>query len=334
VFEFSVVPGTVVKSILEEDPRHWIATVEDAYLTHHDGLTVNPDSYFLRFPDAPINRIIALPAALKGNFDVAGIKWIASYPKNIERGIARASAVLLLNDMSTGYPFACLEGAGISAVRTAASAVLGAYRLNACRRVAPRIAFIGTGVIARHIMNMFIADEWQIGEVLSHDLDRFSAEAFVSHVADAGIPAVREAALDRALEADIVVFATNAGTPYVDPSRRFKAGQVVLNISLRDLAPESLLDANNVFDDVDHCMKAATSPHLAEQLSGGRSFVTGTIAQLIRGEIAIDLDRASIYSPFGMGMLDLALGVHVHQRALAQKRTVEIPGFFGETQRW
>src|SRR2546425_12853668 len=54
---------------------------------------------------------------------------------------------------------------------------------------------------------------------------------------------------------------------------------VVLHISLRDLAPEILLRSQNMVDDVEHVMKANTAPHLAEQQTGNRSFVTGTLAE-------------------------------------------------------
>lgn len=333
MFEFSVISGSTVKSILDDFPARSIATVEAAYLAHHDGATVNPDSYFLRFPQQPRNRIIALPAAIDAGIDVAGIKWIASFPGNIEQGVPRASAVLVLNDPRTGYPFALLEGAYISAVRTAASAVLGAYWINGKQRSAGTISFIGAGVIARHILDMFVADGWRIEQVVVHDSDAASAQALASHaMARAGSGEVNT--LGAALACDIVVFATNAGVPYVTAQQSFRAGQIVLNISLRDLAPELLVDANNLFDDVDHCMKANTSPHLAEQLTGGRDFVSGTLAQLIRAEIALDAGRPVIYSPFGMGILDLALGKSIYDEARKNGLDTAIPNFFGEERRW
>jgi 2,3-diaminopropionate biosynthesis protein SbnB len=331
---FHVITGETVGELLSRDLASAIGVVAQCYLDHEAGRTTNPDSYFLRFPDDQGNRIIALPAAIHGEGGISGIKWIASFPGNIAWGLQRASAVLILNDATTGYPIAVLEGARISAVRTAASAVLGAYWLNLCRKSASTLAVAGSGFIARNIIDMFAADGWAFGEVLSHDLDEGSADRLATHAEGRfGCPA-RTVPLPQALEADLVVFATNAGAPYVPTTTRFRADQILLNISLRDLAPELILQCQNVFDDVSHCLKANTSPHLAEQLSGGRDFVTGTIGAVMRGETVLTPDQAVVYSPFGMGILDLALGLAVLERAIAEGSAVAVPGFFGNVSRW
>lgn len=333
--EFHVIPGAAVSAILDQQPRKSIANVEAAYLAHHAGQTVNPDSYFLRFPKQPANRIIALPASIEGEQGVSGIKWIASFPGNIKQGLARASASLILNDQDTGYPFALLEASRISAVRTAASAVLAARWMNRGHRAGSRISFIGAGIIAKNILDMFVADGWEFGRISVHDPDPRSAGALRDYAAKAsGMPASVESDLERALQAQIVVFATNVPAPYVLPPVRFEAGQIILNISLRDIAPELLVDAENIVDDVDHCMKANTSPHLLEQKVGNRDFITGTLAQLIRAEVTLDHARPLIFSPFGLGVLDLALGKYVYEEARERGLAVEIPDFLNDTARW
>lgn len=335
MFNFNIIPGVAIKKILNETTRKTISCVEKAYLAHHDGETINPDSYFLRFPANVKNRIIALPASIEADINATGIKWISSFPGNITKGIPRASAVLILNDSQTGYPFACLEASLISAARTAASAVLGAYWLNQRQRQVKSVAFIGAGIIARNILDMFLADEWMLQDVAVYDQDSGSAAAFHEYAVAHGATSICVVDdLSSALKADIVVFATNAGAPYVDHATPFRPGQIVLNISLRDLAPELILDAWNIFDDVDHCLKANTSPHLAEQLTGSRDFVAGTLAQLIRGQIYVDASRPLIFSPFGMGILDLALGKAVYDEAIRRHTAISIPEFFAETCRW
>ncbi|MFE3782672.1 hypothetical protein ACFXPA_31350 [Amycolatopsis sp. NPDC059090] len=117
---FAVVSGQQVNEVLAGAQCEVVSIVESAYLAHGSGATVNPPSCFLRFPDRPDSRIIALPASVGGDVSVDGIKWISSVPGNIEHGLPRASAVLILNDPATGYPYACLESSIISAARTAA----------------------------------------------------------------------------------------------------------------------------------------------------------------------------------------------------------------------
>ena len=130
---FSVISGAQVQKALRGQEKQITELVEATYRWHGAGDSVNPPSYFLRFPDRPSSRIIALPASIGGQVRVDGLKWISSFPENVAAGIPRASAVLILNDHDTGYPFACLESSIISATRTAASAALAADRLSGGR---------------------------------------------------------------------------------------------------------------------------------------------------------------------------------------------------------
>ena len=86
----------------------------------------------------------------------------------------------------------------------------------------------------------------------------------------------------------------------------------MLHVSLRDLAPQIVLGATNIVDDVEHCLKADTSPHLAEQLTGNRDFLTGTLDDVMTGRVTLPTNRPIVFSPFGLGVLDLAVGKHVY----------------------
>jgi 2,3-diaminopropionate biosynthesis protein SbnB len=335
-FELSIINGKTVFDVIHGHRDECIGVVRDAYLAHADGRSVNPDSYFLRFPEKPDCRIIALPAYLGNGFDVAGLKWIASYPANVQRGFPRASAVLVLNSYDTGYPFALLESSIISAARTAASAALAAYWLNGQSRRAHSLGIVGTGFIARYVYEFLVETGWAIDEVRLYDTSPLESEKFrrtacrlEHHRTVTIVPDVAE--LVRA--SDLIVFTTVASVPHVADATLFEHNPVVLHISLRDLAPEILLESQNVVDDVEHVMKANTSPHLAEQKTGNRDFVTGTLADVITGRRLVNRSRPIIFSPFGMGILDLAVGKWVYDQAVAAGQDLRLRDFFYEVVR-
>ncbi|OKI02729.1 2,3-diaminopropionate biosynthesis protein SbnB [Streptomyces sp. CB02923] len=333
---FSVISGAQVKKVLTGREDMVVDLVSDTYRLHDAGGTVNPPSYFLRFPDRPNSRIIALPAALGGDSGVDGIKWISSFPDNVRHGIPRASAVLVLNDPETGYPFACLESSIISAVRTAASAALAADRLSQTRGRATRIGFIGTGLIARYIHTYLAGTGWEFDSVGIHDLSvehGSSFRAYLQRTDGARDVVLHDSAESLIKSSDLVVFATVAGTPHVHAPEWFAHHPLVLHVSLRDLSPEIILGSANILDDVEHCLKADTSPHLAEQRTGNRDFITGTLSEVIRGDVQVPQDRPVIFSPFGLGVLDLAVGKLVWDELRRSGDLMVVDEFFSEVRR-
>lgn len=334
---FAVVSGKQVSSVLRGNEKRVVELVEAAYRTHGAGDTVNPPSYFLNFPDRPTARIIALPASIGGENRVDGMKWISSFPENVAGGIPRASAVLVLNDPATGYPLACMESSIISATRTAASAALAADRLTRERTRPARIGFFGVGLIARYIHTFLAGTGWVFDEIGVHDLSAEHAHGFQSYLERAGAPgriSVHERAEDLIRASDLVVFATVAGKPHVTDPSLFTHNPVVLHVSLRDLAPDVLLGAANFVDDIEHCLKADTSPHLLEQRVGNRDFLDGTLYDVLTGAVPVPADRPVIFSPFGLGVLDLALGKHVYDQLRASGELAVVDDFFHEMSRY
>jgi N-[(2S)-2-amino-2-carboxyethyl]-L-glutamate dehydrogenase len=334
---FAVITGAQVQRVLQGREQEIVELVAATYRLHGAGDSVNPPSYFLRFPDRPSDRIIALPASIGGPGRVDGLKWISSFPENVAAGIPRASAVLILNDYDTGYPFACLESSIISATRTAASAALAANWLSRGRRRPTRIGFVGVGLIARYIHTFLAGTGWSFDEIGVHDLSADSAAGFRGYLEElgtAGRVTVHDSAETLIRSSDLVVFATVAAQPHVGDLSWFEHNPVVLHVSLRDLAPEILLASSNVVDDIEHCLKANTSPHLAEQLTGNRDFLLGTLDDVMAGRVSVPADRPVVFSPFGLGVLDLAVGKYVYDRVLSSGDLHVIDDFFYELRRY
>jgi 2,3-diaminopropionate biosynthesis protein SbnB len=334
---FAVISGAQVQHALQGRENQIVELVEATYRLHSAGDSVNPPSYFLRFPDRPSSRIIALPASIGGQVRVDGLKWISSFPDNVVAGIPRASAVLILNDYDTGYPFACLESSIISATRTAALAALAADSLSRGRRRPARVGFFGVGLIARYIHTFLACTGWSFDEIGVHDLSADSAAGFRGYLEQpgtAGRITVHDSAEQLIRSSDLVVFATVAGQPHVSDLSWFDHNPLVLHVSLRDLAPEIVLASTNIVDDIEHCLKAGTSPHLAQQLTGTRGFLHGTLDDVIAGRVTVPADRPLVFTPFGLGVLDLAVGKYVYDEVVRCGELHVVDDFFHELRRY
>ena len=244
--------------------------------------------------------------------------------------------MLILNDPDTGFPFACLEASVISASRTAAMAAIAADQLSRGGERPQRVAFFGTGLIARYLHTFLAATGWSFEAIGVHDLSRDSAEGFRGYLERSGYggPINLDGDAEQMIRSsDLVVFATTAGTPHINDPSWFGHNPLVLHVSLRDLAPEIILASANIVDDVEHCLTADTSPHLAEQLTGNREFLTGTLNDVITGRVTIPAGRPVVFSPFGLGVLDLAVGRHVYDQLARDGDLHVVADFFNELRR-
>jgi len=317
-----------VEQILEGKEKETVDIIKNAYLAHEEGKSSLPHSVFLRFPEDDKNRIIGLPAYIELEKKMAGMKWISSFPANIEHGLERASAILALNNMDNGHVEAILESSVISAKRTAASALLGAIYLHQ-NMEEDKVGMIGCGRINREIMHYILSEFKKIKTIYLYDCGQKRAETFAEENKIDGIQFVIVDSVEEIFGAcSLISCATTAGTPYIQAVKNMNERTTVLGISLRDFAPEVMLQVHNIVDDLDHVCRERTSIHLTEQKTGNRDFVAGSIAQVVAGKVpARESGKGVIYSPFGLGILDVALGNYVREHAEKDGLGTVIPNF-------
>ncbi len=326
-----ILNGHETISVLQDRELEVVQLIGDAYKAHAAGESMLPHSSFLRFPKDDRNRIIALPAYLGDGFSLAGIKWIASFPGNHERGIERASAVIILNSAETGRPRAIIEGSVISAKRTAASAALAAKVLHT--GPAACVGLIGCGPINFEVIRFVMAIMPGIESLLIFDQHVDRAEHFKTKcltLSDSLSVEVAPDAMTVLANCHLSTLATTAGTPHIQQLPPIDGQRTILHVSLRDFSPEIITSSDNVVDDVDHVCRAQTSLHLAEQLTGQRDFIRCSLGELLLGRAAAPnpAHQTTIFSPFGLGILDLALADFVFRQGVEQDQGLVMNSFF------
>ena len=305
-----------VRDILAGREEEVIHIIRRAYLLHHEGQSSLPHSVFLRFPGNDTDRIIGLPAYLGGEYGVAGMKWVSSFPGNIKKGVERASAAVFLNDMATGRVRAILEGSLISAQRTAASAALAGKCLHGDPDET-KAGLVGCGVINGQILHFLRVVFPKLEKVYLYDLSDERMDDFIARNPYEGLRYEKCGGLEELFAAaKLVSFATTAGTPYVKRLDALTAEHTVLGISLRDIDPDIIRRSHNIVDDLEHVCREKTSIHLTYQLLGDTDFVAGNIADAVKGTVPPRAaGKPSVYSPFGLGVLDVALAQFVYEKA-------------------
>jgi ornithine cyclodeaminase len=242
---------------------------------------------------------------------------------------------MILNSADTGRPEAILEGSIISAKRTAASAALAAQQLHG-ENNDTSAAIIGCGLINFEVVRFLLAARPWLKNFTVYDLEESYALKFKEKCLKTfgGIEmTVTRDLRDALASSSLISIATTASTPYIKDLSACPRGSTVLHVSLRDLSPEAILASENVVDDADHVCRAQTSVHLAEQRVGNRDFITASMGAVLLGEARVRVrpDATVVFSPFGMGTLDLAVGKLVFELALKYTQGDLIEGFLPDS---
>jgi 2,3-diaminopropionate biosynthesis protein SbnB len=328
---FLIIRNEIVKEIINNNIEEIYHLIKQTYLLHSSNKTVNPPSYFLKFPDMPEARIIALPAAIQNESKrIAGIKWVASNPNNYINNLPRASAVVLLNDYATGFPIACIEGSKINAIRTSLSAVLFTEYAKSFVKHVTTLGIIGSGLIAEHVIYALEVMGWTVDNILIYDINEENSNKFKSRVPFTKFINIQSiSSLEKTIcSSDLLLFTTTSSSPYINNPQLFKHNPIVLHLSLRDLAPEIIIKAANIVDDIEHINHAETSIHISNQSYPHLYWSINTIGDILEGKYILPQGKPIIFSPMGLGVLDINLAYYIYQKAKEKKKGVNIENFF------
>jgi N-[(2S)-2-amino-2-carboxyethyl]-L-glutamate dehydrogenase len=299
------------------DMAAMVDVIERAFRVKAEGGVRMPPKVMITWADEPgteekHGRIMAMPAYVGGEFDVAGLKWIPSVPDNPARnGLPRANALVLLTDPATGLPLAVMDGTVVSAMRT--GAVTGVAVRHLADPGTAVAGLLGAGVLAHTQLDALRVVLPALAEVRvfdpAHDrCARFCERAEAATGLDVRPAASAEAAVRGA---GVVVPATMS----VEPS--FAAGWIepgatVVLVSSLD-APVDLHEVTDllVVDDWEH---ESTHPgRYAERLvSAGRIPADGSaaveLADVVTGRHPgrTGAGRRVVVTPVGLAMDDVA----------------------------
>ncbi len=271
-----------------------------------------PVKPYLRYGD-PKNRIIAMPAFVGGRVHMAGIKWIASFPGNLARGMPRAHSVVILNDADTGEPVAVIATALLSVIRTASvSGLMLRYFARARQPDRIRVGIIGFGPIGQYHLRMctaLLGD--RIANVSLYDIRPIDPALLEGYRAVAPVTGWEEAYLD----ADVVITCTVADAPYID--KKPKPGSLHLNVSLRDYTTgvyEWFRDAI-IVDDWEEVCREKTDVERMHLEKGLRREDARSLVEVVQGNCLAGYapQAAVLFNPMGMAVFDVAVGNYYYR---------------------
>jgi len=83
-------------------------------------------------------------------------------------------------------------------------------------------------------------------------------------------------------------------------------------------------------DDIDHVCRAQTSLHLAELSTGTRDFIRSSLGDVLLGRAPVRRieHETTIFSPFGLGILDIAVAGYVFQHGVEKGLGTIVESFF------
>jgi ornithine cyclodeaminase/alanine dehydrogenase-like protein (mu-crystallin family) len=302
-------------------PREVLEVIEDVFRAHGKQQAVYGKMH-LDLRDRHGGHFAAFPAYLDSQAGiVAGIKWLSNFAENpLTLGLPSVTALTILNDTTTGFPLVIMDGAYLTALRTAAASAVGAKYL--ARKDSSVVAIVGASNQGRaHLVALH--DLFPLKAARVFDVADDVKQCFARELGQQlGLPVWAVESCEEAVRgADVVVLATSAKEPFFE-SGWCHPGMLLVTISGRqDLKPEVLHAVDTIVVDSiggnDPPGALGFQSFFSQGLLSLEDIAT-TMADIASGRHKgrESKDEIVLFSPGGLGTEDIATARLVYERAL------------------
>ena len=310
------------------DMPRTIEAVERAFAEISDGLAHQPAPGSLHLP-ASDSRFLPM-AAVSGPSGLASVKLLSDIPGNVERSLPTQRSTLLLVSQTTGETLAILDGRIPTRIRTAAASAVASKAL--ARAESSVLGLVGAGALAvAHVEAMLAV--LSIRTVVVWSRKASTIEAFQRQIAHLELNVVIAPSAQFVVEsADILCTLTPASEPLVF-GKWFQSGLHVNAVGARPRPDEREIDSEGMIRSrvfVDSLSTALTKSGdllipINEKVMTAEQ-VQGELGDVITGKTPgrTDSDDITLFNSVGIGMLDLAIGRILYDRALQQSVGLEV----------
>lgn len=312
-----------MQSLGVSDMKLALQDVEAVFSLRENGDVLAPFKVVMGWGDPSMQeRINGMPGYLGGKYDIAGIKWIGSNPKNVLNGIPRASALTILNDPVTKLPVAILDGTEISAMRTGASSGVAVKYLS--KPDSRTITVFGAGVQGRTQLEAAVCANPNLTKAYIYDPFHERSVNF-AHEMSEKLNIDVEPVTDpkpHCLKSDVVITATVATEPVIGADW-ISPGTLYINMGTIECTDETVLKADkrvvDNWEDVKHRL-ASTIAIMASKGIITDDDIYANLGEIVVGKKPGRENESEIiyYNSVGMGLQDIAIACRVYREAVAR----------------
>jgi len=299
-----------------------LGIIKHVFICHYNKDFILPHKVVLRWggleTENTLGRINSMPAFIGGDIRALGLKWIGSFPLNRQKGIPRATAIIILNDTGTGLPIAIMEGAYISAMRTTAVNLLAAEYLCSCD--SQTIAIIGTGIQNRFQLNGFLSKFSSLKKINIFNRTHGRVKPFIKlfRKFKRNIQVFNSVA-ETVKDADIVLTATTTDEPLIK-KENLKNGVTYFHFSGNECEYEVVNEFDKIYvDDWDVILHRGnlTPAKMYHEGLLNDDRIIGNLGQILNRKIPFRQSNSEniMFCAMGMAIEDIAVASAIYREA-------------------